>query len=96
MNCNAKKAVYMIMCDACGMQYVGQTSNVRSQMNRHKSDYQRFHNGNFSKSNTSALYCHLKSHGVEMLKLKFLDILETECLKYNNNCHQLKTNLDAK
>ena len=46
-NCNTKWAVYVIMCDVCGMQYVGQTNNIRSRMNGHKSDYQRFLNGDF-------------------------------------------------
>ena len=41
-NCNAKWAVYVIMCDVCVMQYVGQTSNNRSRMNGHKSYYRRF------------------------------------------------------
>ena len=27
-NCNTKWAVYVIMCDVCGMQYVGQTNNI--------------------------------------------------------------------
>ena len=58
MNCNTKLAVYVIMCDACGMQYVGQTNNIRSRMNGHKSDYRRFLNGDFSKSDTSSLYSH--------------------------------------
>ena len=50
--CNTKWAVYVITCDACGMQYVGQTNNVRSRMNGHISDYRRFLNGDFSKSDT--------------------------------------------
>ena len=41
-NCNSKWAVYAIMCDACGMQYVGQTNNNRSHKNGHKSYYRRF------------------------------------------------------
>ena len=35
-NCNAKWAVYVIMCDVCGMQYVGQANNNRFRMNGHK------------------------------------------------------------
>ena len=46
-NCNTKWAVYVIMCDVCGMQYVGQTNNIRSRMNGHKSDYGRCFNGFF-------------------------------------------------
>ena len=46
-NCNTKWAVYAIMCDVCGMQYVGQTNNIRSRMNGHKSDYRRSLNGDF-------------------------------------------------
>ena len=55
-NCNTKWAVYVIMCHVCGMEYVGQTSNIRLRMNGHRSDYQRFLNGDFSKSDTSSLY----------------------------------------
>ena len=46
-NCNTKLAVYVTMCDACCMQYVGQTNNIRSRMNGHRSDYRRFLNGTF-------------------------------------------------
>ena len=46
-NCNTKWAVYVIMCDVCGMQYVGQTNNIRLRMNGHKSDYLKFLNGDF-------------------------------------------------
>ena len=58
-NCDAKWAVYLIMGDVCGMQYIGKTHNIRSCMNGHKSHCQRFLNGDFSKSDTSALYSHL-------------------------------------
>ena len=61
---NKTWAVYVIMCDVCGMQYVGQTNSVRSRMNGHKSDYRRFLNGNYSKSDTSAVYSNPKSHDV--------------------------------
>ena len=65
------------------MQYVGQTKNVRSHVNRHKSDYQRFLYGDFSKSDTSAHYSHLKSHDVKIFKFKILEMLENEGSKYN-------------
>ena len=61
-------AAYMIMCNVCGMRYVGQTNNVRSRMNGHKSHYRRFHNGDFSILDTSALCRHIKSHRVEIFK----------------------------
>ena len=64
-NCNTKWAVYVIMCDVCGVQYVGQTNNIRSRMNGHKSVYRRFLNGDFYKSDTTALCGHLKSHDVK-------------------------------
>ena len=48
-NCNTKWAVYVIMCDVCGLQYVGQTNDIRIRMNGHKSDYQQFLNGDFLK-----------------------------------------------
>ena len=65
-NCNTKWAVYVIMCDVCGLQYVGQTNNIRLRLNGHKSDYRKFLNENFSKSDTSSLYSHLKSHDVNI------------------------------
>ena len=67
-NCNTKWAVYVIMCDVCGMQYVGQTNNIRSRINGHKSYYLRFLNGDFSKSDASSLCSHLKSHDVKVFK----------------------------
>ena len=69
------------MCDVCGMQYVGQTNNIRLRMNGHKSDYQKFLNGDFSKSDTSSLYSHLKSHDVKIFKFQILEILENEGFK---------------
>ena len=84
------------MCDVCGMQYVGQTNNIRLRMNGHKSDYRRFLNGDFSKSDTSSLYSHLKSHDVKIFKFQILQILENEAFKFTKDIHQLETSLDAK
>ena len=58
------------------MQYVGQTNNIRLRMNGHKSDYRKFLNGDFSKSDTSFLYSHLKSHDVKIFMIQILKILE--------------------
>ena len=95
-NCNAKWAVYVIMCDVCGMQYVGQTNNIRLRMNGHKSDYRKFLNGDFSKSDTSSLCSHLKSHDVNIFKFQILEILENEGFRYTKDIRQLETSLDAK
>ena len=84
------------MCDVCGMQYVGQTNNIRSRMNGHKSDYRRFLYGDFSKSDTSSLYCHLKSHNVKIFKFQILEILENEGFRHTKDIRQLETSLDVK
>ena len=84
------------MCDVCGLQYVGQTNNIRLRMNGHISDYRKFLNGDFSKSDTSSLYSHLKSHDVKILKFLILEILENEGFKYTKDIRQLETSLDAK
>ena len=84
------------MCDICGMQYVGQTNNIRLRMNGHKSDYKKFLNGDFSKSDTSSLYSQLKYHDVKIFRFQILEILENECLKYTKDIRQLETSLDAK
>ena len=68
-NQGTKWAVYVIMCDVCGMQYVGQTCNIRSRMNGHKSDYWRLLNWDLPKSDTSDVYSHLRSHDVNIFKL---------------------------
>ena len=78
------------------MQYVGQTNNIRLRMNGHKSDYRKFPNGDFSKSGTSSLYSHLKSHDVKILKFQILEILENEGFIYTKDIRQLETSLDAK
>ena len=44
-NCNTNWAVYVLMCEVCGMQCVGQSNNIRLRMNGNKSDYRYFHNG---------------------------------------------------
>ena len=84
------------MCDVCGMQYVGQTNNIRLRMNGHKSDNRKFLNGDFSKSDTSSPYSHLISHDVEIFKFKILEILENVSFKYIKDIRQLETSLDAK
>ena len=75
----------LCMCDVCGMQYVGQTNNIRLRMNVHKSDYRRFLNGDFSKSDTSSVYSTYnlmilkfsRSKYWKFLKMKVLGILKT-------------------
>ena len=88
--------MHVIICDAYGMQYVGQTNNIRLRMNGHKSDYQKFLNGDFSKSDTSSLYSHIKSNDVKIFKFQILEILENEGFKYTKDIRQLETSLDAK
>ena len=75
MNCNTKWAVYVKMCDVCGMQYVGQTNNIRLRMNGHISVNRKFLNVDFSKSDTSSLYSHLISHDVIIFKFKYWKFL---------------------
>ena len=55
----------------------------------HKSDYRRFLNGDFSKSDTSSLYSHIKSHDVNIFKFQILEILQNEAFKYTKDIHQL-------
>ena len=76
------------MCDACGMQYIGQTNNVISRMNGHRSDYRRFLNGFFSKSDTSSLCSHLRSHDVKIFMFQILVILVNEVFKYTKGIPQ--------
>ena len=54
-------------------------------MNGHKTEYQRFLNGDFSKSGTLALYRHLKFHDVKIFKYQILEILQNEGFKYNKD-----------
>ena len=65
-------------------------------MNGHKSDYRTFINGDFSTSDTSSLYSHLKSHDVKIFKFKIFEIIENEGFKYTKDVGQLETSLDAK
>ena len=78
------------------MQYVGQANNIRLPMNGHKLDYPKFLNGDFSKSDTSSLYSHLKSHDVKILMFQILEILQNEGFRYTKDIQQLETSLDAK
>ena len=84
------------MCDVCGMQYAGQTNNIMNIMNGHKSDYRKFLNGDFSKSDTSSLCSHLSSRDVKIFKFQMFEILENEGFKYTKDIRQLETSLDAK
>ena len=65
-------------------------------MNGHKSDYRKFLNGDFSKSDTSSLYSHLISHDVKMFNFQILEIPENEGFRYTKDIRQLETSLDAK
>ena len=65
-------------------------------MNGHRSDYRRFLNGYFSKSDTSVLYSYLKSHDVKIFKFQVLEILENVGLRYTYDIRQLETSLDDK
>ena len=78
------------------MQYVGQTNNVRLRMNEHKSDYRRFLNGDFSKSDTSAHYSYLRSHDVKIFKFQIFEFHESEVIRYAKDIRQLEPSLDAK
>ena len=89
-------AVYVIMCDVCGMQYVGRTNNIRSRMNGHKSNYRRFINEDFSKSDTSSLDSHIRSNDGKIFKFHILEIFENKGFKYTKDISQLETSLDAK
>ena len=84
-NCNTKWAVYAIMCDVCGMQYIGQTNNIRLRMNGHKLDYRKFLKGDFSKSYTLSVYSHLGSHDVKIFNFQILEILQNEGFMYTKD-----------
>ena len=70
--------------------------NIRSQMNGNKSVYQRFLNWDFSKSDTSSPYSHLKSNDVKILTFQISKILDNEGLRYTKDIRQLETSLDGK
>ena len=55
---------------------------IRLRMKGHKSDYKKLVNGDFSKSDTSSLYSHLKSHDVKIFKFLILEILDKEGFKH--------------
>ena len=70
------------MYDVCGIQYVGQTNNVRSHMNGKKSNYRKFLNADFSKSDISVIYNLMMfkfsiSKYCKFLKMKILNIIKT-------------------
>ena len=65
-------------------------------MNGHRSNYQRFLNGDFSKSDTSALYSHLKSDNVEIFKFQIFEVPTTEGIKHSNDSRRLEASLDIK
>ena len=71
------------------MQHVCQTSNIRSRMNGHTSNYRRFLNGDFSKSDTSTPYSHFTALVVNIFMFQMLEILETDGFKYAIDIRQL-------
>jgi hypothetical protein len=75
-SCNSTWLIYAIWCQQCGMQYVGQTNNVRLRMNGHKSDLRKHINGSSNKQSDSVLlYQHLKSHSGNF-SFQILEVLE--------------------
>ena len=69
---------------------------IRSHLNGQNSDYRRFLNGDFSKSDTSPPYSHLKSHDVKMFMFQMLEIPKNEGFRYNKDSRYLESSLDSK
>ena len=61
------------------------SDNIRSRMKGHKSDYRRFLNGEFSKSDISALYSQIESHDVKILKFKIFEIFENDGFRHTRH-----------
>ena len=84
------------MCDVCGMQYVGQTNNIRLRMDGHNSDYRKFLNGDFSNSDTSSLHSHIRSHDVKIFKFQILKFLKMKVLNILKKFENWKLDLTLK
>ena len=75
LDCNAEWVIYCISCKQCGIQYVGQTNNLRLRMNGHRSDFSKFGTGSSNKPESAALYKHLKEHGQSDFSVQIIDKL---------------------
>ena len=56
--CNAKNVIYIVICGACWLFYIGQTQEIKPRIGKHKSDAKHPHN-----SNCRILADHLHEHG---------------------------------
>lgn len=56
--CNAKNVIYIVICGACWLFYIGQTKDFKPRIGKHKSDAKLPHN-----SNCRTLAEHLHEHG---------------------------------
>ena len=72
----------------CGLQYVGQTNNLRLRINGHRSDMKKYANGCRSKTEYNLLYSHLNQHNSDNFSVQILENLKSAGLK-SDNMHQL-------
>ena len=65
-------------------------------MNGHKSDYRRFLNGEFYKSDASSLYRHIGFNDGKIVNFQILEALENESFMNTMDIRQLENSLNAK
>ena len=92
-NCASMNVVYVLWCTICGLQYVGQTNNLRLRLNNHKSCAR---NVGVVKDSVFRLYEHYRAnpeHSFNCTVLQTIHSYDSTCLKRLESkwIHRLRT-----
>ena len=79
-NCNSKNLIYLITCQICNIQYVGETGGpLRDRLNNHRSDVRT------KKQTAIGIHFNLENHCFEDLKIIPIDFLDVENITARRN-----------
>ena len=67
--------IYVISCLICYLPYVGQSNNIRTRMNGHKSDFLLYAYGRINMMDNSLLYDHLICLSIDYLHVCIVDMI---------------------
>ena len=79
-NCNSKNLIYLITCNACNVQYVGETGDsLKNRLNNHRSDVKT------KKQTAIGIHFNLENHSFGDLKIMPIELMEMENIYTRRN-----------
>lgn len=86
MNCNSFNIIYLITCNKCKVQYVGQTSRkLKDRLNDHCS------NVNTYKQTAISIHFISPQHTIQDIKIMPIELVKHTTLRVNRELHWIKT-----